>query len=262
MKKLFVCEDTLNAMYSAIYDAWRDSRTAGDNGIRLEGRYDTELFCEYVPVEVRVKKREAVEKMIWRNLGEEVAGELYLTLLSEADDKADVVLGTLQTARYLKEPGRILEYLSNDRVARVFELSRRVGNEAHMFIEVVRFRELKQGILFSEIHPENRILSCLGEHFSDRFPQENWMIRDKTHDSFLIHEKGKRWILAEHPEIREELLKETTEGEMFYAELYRRFCQTIAIRERTNLRCQQNHLPLRYRKDMVEFAEETRRNCL
>ena len=236
MKKLFVCEDTLNAMYSAIYDAWRDSRTAGDNGIRLEGRYDTELFCEYVPVEVRVKKREAVEKMIWRNLGEEVAGELYLTLLSEADDKADVVLGTLQTARYL--------------------------NEAHMFIEVVRFRELKQGILFSEIHPENRILSCLGEHFSDRFPQENWMIRDKTHDSFLIHEKGKRWILAEQPEIREELLKETTEGEMFYAELYRRFCQTIAIRERTNLRCQQNHLPLRYRKDMVEFAEETRRNCL
>lgn len=261
MKKLFVCEDTLNAMYSAIYDAWRDSRTAGDNGIRLEGQYDTELFCEYLPVEASVKKRDAVEKMIRKNLGEEVASEMYLALLSEATDRADAVLGALQTARYLKNPARILEYLSNDRVARVFELSRRVGNEAHMFIEVVRFRELKQGILFSEIHPENRVLSCLGEHFSDRFPQENWMIRDRNHDSFLIHEKGKRWILAEHQEIREDLLQETTEKEAFYAELYRKFCKTISIQERTNLKCQQNHLPLRYRKDMVEFAEEKQRNC-
>ena len=42
-----------------------------------------------------------------------------------------------------------MEHLGNSDVARVFAMSRQVSNEAHMYEEVIRFRELENGVLFS-----------------------------------------------------------------------------------------------------------------
>ena len=75
-------------------------------------------------------------------------------------------------------------------------MKRRVSNEAHYFIEFVRFRELENGVLFSEIEPKNRVLTCIAEHFADRFPME-WVIYDNTHQEFLVHPAGKHWVLVQ-----------------------------------------------------------------
>ena len=37
--------------------------------------------------------------------------------------------------------------------------------------------------------------------------------------------------------------------------LWRGFCDTIAIKERLNPKCQRTNLPLRYRSDMTEFEK-------
>lgn len=52
---------------------------------------------------------------------------------------------------------------------------KRIGYE-----EFIRFRELENGILFSEITPKAQILTCVADHFEDRFPLENWIIYDKN----------------------------------------------------------------------------------
>ena len=69
MKKLYICEDTITGMYSAIYDAWKENRNEGTNGIRLEGQYETELFCNYRTVATEKQKAVAVESLIKKNLG-------------------------------------------------------------------------------------------------------------------------------------------------------------------------------------------------
>lgn len=87
---------------------------------------------------------------------------------------------------------------------------------------------------------------------------ENWMIRDKNRGMFVVHEAGKRWVLVqEDPGVRvdEGFLRLSDQEETMQA-LWREFCDTIAIRERENPRCQRTHLPLRFRPNMTEFAGE------
>ena len=37
---------------------------------------------------------------------------------------------------------------------------------------------------------DTRVLELLAPHFSDRFPNENWMIYDKKRQKVLAHEQG------------------------------------------------------------------------
>lgn len=253
MKQLYVCEDTITGIYSAIYDAWKENRVEGSNGIRLIGQFEGELFCEYRIVEETEQKALAVEKLIKKNLGMYAYRCIYYALLSADPERADAVLGTMQAARTIKDPTKIMQYLSHPKVEKVFELSRTVSNEAHFYIELVRFRELANGVLFSEIEPKSQVLTCIADHFADRFPLENWMIYDRTHQLYLVHEVHKQWFLLQGVELNEELTHQLSEAEAGYADLWKSFCKTIAIEERKNLKLQRNHLPLRYRNCIVEF---------
>ena len=88
-------------------------------------------------------------------------------------------LGTMLEARKIPDSRKIMEHLSHPKVEKVFELSRSVGAEAPSLKGFVRFKELSGGILYSEIAPKSRALTCLAPHFADRLSTENWMICDK-----------------------------------------------------------------------------------
>ena len=51
MKRVYVCSDTLEGMYSAIYDAWKTKLESNSLGIALKKYVEMELFCEYIEVE-------------------------------------------------------------------------------------------------------------------------------------------------------------------------------------------------------------------
>lgn len=252
MKKIYICEDSINSMYSAIYDAWKESRDR-EAGIELKGSLDTCLFCEYTETTTVPAKAAAVERLIRKHLGDEAFRNIYYALLSEDPQKADAVFHVMKGARTIKNSKRIMEHLTDPYVAKVFALSRRVSNEAHFFVEILRFRELQSGILFSEIAPENRVLTCLGDHFSDRFPLESWAIYDKNHKEVLLHRPGQHWILAVDAEPDETEIRKISDREPEFETLWRGFFQAIAIKERENPRCQRTNLPLRYREYMTEF---------
>ena len=144
--------------------------------------------------------------------------------------------------------------MSDCNVAKVFELSRRVSNEAHMYKEFIRFRELSNGVLFSEISPRNRVLTCVGEHFSERFPLENWMIYDKTHREFLVHRAKRQWAIVAGAELAREAAENISQDEVEYEKLWKGFFQSVSIKERENPKCQRSNLPLRWRREMTEFS--------
>lgn len=258
MKQLYVCEDSIMGIYSAIYDAWKESRVEGDNGIRLIGQFEGELFCEYHIVEETTHKAMAVEAMMKKHIGLDAYWDIYHALMSPAPERADAVLGVMQTARTLQDPRKVMQFLSHPKVERVFELSRMVANEAHFFVEFLRFRELENGILFSEITPKSQVLTCIADHFANRFPLENWMIYDKTHQTYLVHESRKHWIQVLGEDLNLEAINHVSRAEQEYASLWKAFCRTIAIEERKNLKLQRNNLPLHFRRDMLEFQAGSR----
>lgn len=81
MKKVYICSDTITGIFSAIYDAWKESRD-GEAGIELRGMLDTQLFCEYTEVTEEERKAAAVEKLIQNHLGYNTYWDIYHALLS------------------------------------------------------------------------------------------------------------------------------------------------------------------------------------
>lgn len=253
MKKIYVCSDTITGIFSAIYDAWKEGIQEKECGIALQGMVEQELFCDYLPVEESIHKEQVVERLIKKHLGGQAYADIWYAAHAADQQKADAIYGTMMAARRLRDSKKIMEHLSHPQVEKVFELSRSVGSEAHNYKGFLRFRELTGGILYGGIAPKNKILTCIAPHFEDRLPQENWMIHDKTHRMYAVHEAGKEWVLVENERIQEEKLGQVSDQEWLYAGLWSSFCKTISIASRENPRCQMQHLPLRYRPEMTEM---------
>ena len=136
------------------------------------------------------------------------------------------------------------------------ELERSTNNEIQRLLQFLRFQELKNGYLFARINPKCAILPYLAEHFSDRLSGENWIIVDTVRDSVLIHEKDSKCFLANVDDVDfDSFTPEYSEDEELWQKLWKRFVDTIAIKERINPRLQMQMLPLRFRKYMKEFDE-------
>ena len=255
MKQIYICTDTMTGLFAALHDAWKENRD-NDAGIEVKGKVQQQLFCEYRTVEECEKKAVRLERMIRRYLGHSAYRDIYHALLSDDGDKGTAVFKTMQASRCIQDSHKIMDHLSHPEVAKVFALSRSVANEAHMYEEFIRFRELENGILFSEITPKAQILTCIADHFADRFPLENWMIYDKTHRVFLVHKARQAWGLVWGETLDNEAAEKVSEKELEYERLWSGFFESISIKERENPRCQQNHLPLRYRSDMTEFLQK------
>ncbi len=253
MKTVYVCSDTITGIYSAIYDAWKDRQSEETCKVALKHALEQELFCKYRQVEETEHKAQAVENLIKKHLGRRVYWDLYHAALSHDAQKGDAILGTMLAARRIPDSTKIMEHLSHPKVEKVFELSRSVGGEAHSYKGFLRFKELENGVLYSEITPKNQVLTCLAPHFADRLPLENWMIYDKTHQMFVVHEKEKKWVLVWDEQIDRSFASCVSDKEKEYAKLWKNFVKTIAIESRTNPKCQLNHLPYRYRGDMLEM---------
>lgn len=257
MKKIFVCSDSIEGLFSAIYEAWKSHLRDGikEYGIRLEGYLDTEMFCEYVLAEGAEKKVQAVERLIMEHLGWYAYKIIYQAAMSTDPMKGDAILATMFAAKEIPNSRRIMEHLSHPQVGKVVKLAKNVGEEAHLWTGFLRFQELENGVLFSEFKPKNRVMTYVAPHFADRLSVENWIIYDETHDEYAVHEAGKQWVLASNLEIDREKVLCVSEKEQLMQDLWKEFRNTIAIKERKNPKCQLQHMPLWYRNHMVEFAD-------
>ena len=258
MREIYICTDTLTGLCSALHDAWLENRN-GEAGIGLRGRIQQQLFCQYKTVVETEDKARRLQRMVKRYLGYNAYWDIYYALLSDDQEKGTEVFRVMQEARNIQDSRKIMDHLGNPDVAKVFAMSRSVSNEAHMYEEFIRFRELENGVLFSEITPKSQVLTCIGDHFSDRFPLENWAIYDKTHEVFLIHKKQEKWSLVWGKSLDPEAAAAVSQGETDYACLWKEFFEAVSIKERENPKCQQSHLPLRFRGNMTEFSCEGNR---
>ncbi len=144
-----------------------------------------------------------------------------------------------------------LHDLADERVLVLTDAVRHLNGEAHLLIGFTRFSDYG-GTLVGEISPKNRVLPLLKDHFCQRFPQEDFLLFDRTNKEALCHsKKGEVRIIPlesltlDDPDAREE----------GYRALWRQFYNTIAIQARLNPKLRQSHMPKRYWAHMTEFGE-------
>lgn len=263
--KIYQCEDSLEGIFTAIYNAYEDRAKPEETMIGLPE--ELFLFAEYIPVQTDTDKAWKVINTLKRRFGEEDYFWICLALASYDTEKANAVYHTVVYGlSHMVSMGHLFDNLANQYLHKVFSLGRASNNEYLHLRGFLRFQELEGKILYAGMGPKNHLITFLMPHFADRFPTENFMIHDDTRGIWGIHPAGKDWFLARESDLGEDWFsaskshmgeswqqKETKEEEM-YRELFCHFCHTIAIKERYNPKLQQSMLPLHFREYMVEFA--------
>ena len=150
-----------------------------------------------------------------------------------------------------EEKSAVSRDLTHPVVDTVRKAVRHLEEEAHLLTGFVGFSELEGGVA-GEISPKNRVLPLLRVHFTQRLNTEAFVIFDRTHREGLVHQGG-RWAILPMEDFDS---GPAEDRELYYRRLWRRFFQTIGIEGRTNPRCQNTHLPKRYRAMMTEFQPD------
>lgn len=263
---VFICENSIDGIFSGVYDAW--ASRCGHRNVELttsDAADNLSLFCEYCQVAPDLEKSAKVARTLTDRLGPEVYHDLCqaISALETPKDrkkemnKADAVYKTIVLAFSLKDGSKVMNYLGEPYVNRVFTLCRSTENEAHHTLGFLRFSELENGILFSRIHPKHQILPLLAEHFTDRLPLENFMIYDAAHKTAAIHKSGKGYILAEVPQADEAYMTNYSGQELEYRKLWIGFFNSIAVEARVNPKLQRQNFPKRFWQDAVELQHKT-----
>ena len=152
----------------------------------------------------------------------------------------------------LQRGGRLCGMLAEEPVHSVNRIARHVSHEAHKYKGFVRFREVAAGFLYAQIEPEADILPFIAPHFVGRVGDRPWMIHDLCRSQAALYDLTS-WRLVRDVELTAEPTLTATEHD--YAALWQRYFQRHAIAERHNPKLQQKHVPLRYRKHLVEFTD-------
>lgn len=255
---VLICKNTIEGIYSGIYQAYEMKCDPADTRLALEKEYEPQLFDDCVEAVPDKEKAAKVKRTLKREFGRENEWWLSYALAAGASDRADAVYHTIVEGLRRRLGYRVLENLADPYVMRVMELKRAVGNEFVHLREFLRFRELENGILYARVQPEHDVLELLMQHFGDRLPEENFIIYDAGRGNAGVHQskKGQKGIYyvnhIEHTE--EDSKKWYSDEELLYSEWFREFCKSIAIKERENTNLQRQMLPLRFRSNMSEFS--------
>ena len=246
------CEDSLEGILTALYDAFVEKNkmkdyTDGDISIEIGENHTMFLFAQQIYVETDLDKAQKTLMSIQKKISY-LAYKSVLSALCHFDaDRGNAVLGFL--IKGFPMGAKVMEDMADPYVMRVLELSRKVNNESHLFCGFVRFFDLGK-FLYAEIEPKCNVLPQIMDHFSDRYPNEHYVICDKKREIALIHlafgesffVSGNEWNI------------DLEQQEDYFERLWSQYFKTIAIEERLNPRCQNNLIPKWYRKHMPEFV--------
>ena len=154
--------------------------------------------------------------------------------------------------RALYDVGRpLLRQLSDDAVLPLLKAVRHLDGEVQLLRGFVRFSEF-EGMLAGEIRPKNRVLPLLRPHFCDRMYNEVFLLYDRCHKEALVHKPG-QWAILPMEDFK---MAAPSAEEAQYRRLWKRFYDTVEIRERHNSKLRQTHMPKRYWDTMTEFLPD------
>ena len=199
-------------------------------------------------IETDPEKARRVQAAIPKKIGKRALDFVYRAFLTCLPAKERYLLLFLRMG--FAQGEKVMKMLSHDVVNTLDKAVRNLGNEAHLLTEFLRFSDYG-GVLAAEVRPKNFVLPFLGSHFVGRFPDEQFLIYDRTHAMALTYEARKVRILP----VEEFQMPAPGEEELRFRALWKKFYDTIGIKERYNPKCRRTMMPKRYWENMTEFAD-------
>ena len=249
---VFTCADNFESMMTCIYDAWSARLGHSNIQLKIEPVLQTELFCDYVHVDADSEKVAKIVQAIRAKISFSAYQMVFSAAMSFREDKLDCIYRFLVLAFHYGNG--VLNMLQEPAVTAIFELNRKVNNEAHFFREFARFSAIGDNSLVCHIEPKCNILTFLAPNFADRMPSENWIIIDDTRHLAIVQPADEDFYLTSlSDEEFDTFLQSKQQGDEFI-DLWKGFFKSISIKERESYRRQRTMMPLWYRKNVTEFT--------
>jgi len=257
IKRIYVCDNNIEGIFTAIYDIYVDVTKhvcEHENASIIAGEIGNyELFSEYIDVVSDQNKALKVTKTVCNHFGFETYEAFLYASTCDDQYKATAIYKSIVLGFTLRKGFGLLNMWTDYNISHVNELRRKAHNEFGRWREFLQFHELNNGVLFSRIGPVCDILMLLAPHFTNRLPNECFMIYDEIRDKYLIHEKQNDcYIIVGDGNVPDEQ-SVLSDNDIVYDELFKIFTNSIAIKERKNLQLQQQLMPLRIQKYKIEF---------
>ncbi len=235
-------DGSFDGLLTVIFIAYKDRK---NNELRIIVKTGQLLLgLDDINVITNFSKARRVEKAICDKLSQNFLNNIQTCFLSCDKNKDIVIVHTVYKA--LKQGKEILNSL-DEHAFYVNKLVKQVLNERHRYLGVLRFKEVKDGTMFSTIEPKNNVLPILISHFKNRMKREKFAIFDKGRKMIAYYDRNKVEIF-----FLESLEIEWSDEEIEYSKLWKTFHKTISIKERENKKLQQSNLPKYYWKYLVE----------
>ncbi len=237
MIRIYLCEDSLPGILTAVSMAYEERRGHANNKIQVrEEGLTAELFSEYLEVETDPEKAEKVYRAIYEKIGADALGIVESAALSHEEGKGELIYRFLILG-FANGPA-VTAYVKDPSVYQMLKVNRRISNESHHWVEFLRFQVYDGGaqsrceneffetedadgdrllperkganllpallgedgsneILIARIGPKEKVLPRVMPHFADRFHGVTFLIYDETHDMLGIYRPGLHWVLYE-----------------------------------------------------------------
>lgn len=234
-------DGSLEGLLSVVFDAYLESENIEQIS---PDPIQPSLNPEDIYVETDQNKADRVERYIKEKISKSFFEDIKICFLSCHPQKDYFIV--LSIYKVMKFGRKILNSMDED-VFAFQKLIKQVMNERHRYLGLLRFRELKDGILFATMEPKNNVLPALALHFKKRFPNERFAIYDKKRKMVAYYDL-KEFQISKLDEAKFDFSDE----ELYYNELWKTFHKSISIPERENRRLQQSQMPKYYQKHLIE----------
>lgn len=241
----YLYDGTFEGVLTCIYHHYYTEKASG---IFPAAEYQSTLLGGFREVETEEEKAVTVYDAIEKKISYYDLKRIYKVFCSSAEQKECRILNYVRLG--FKRGSSIRRLHGNPIVFPVEEAEKKVNAEIHRLKGLIRFSVVGDGILYSEIEPDHDVVEFLAEHFCDRFRCDPLIIHDSKRQKALFGYEGK-WYLSF---FTAEELPPVSQEEMEYRKLWKHYFESIAIKERTNPRCQKNMMPIRYWKHLTEFG--------
>lgn len=245
INKVYLYDGTFDGLLSIVFEAYT-TRTLPQK-IVSQNNYTYNFLDKTLFIETDYEKSQRIFNGIAKNVSHNTLSNAYYAFLSNDISKEINILKYLCDA--FNTGPEINNKITISYVFKVINLCKKSLAECHKLKGLLRFQEIGDNLCYASIHPDNNILEPLGHHFINRFSSMSFIIHDQNRDICFVYNNGNYKIIDSY-NIK---LPKLSEDEIAYQELWKLFFNTIAIRERTNRRCQMNYMPKKYWQDLIEI---------
>lgn len=240
----YIYDGSFEGILTAIYHAYYNKEIPEQ--ILSQDDLQESLMVRKVYIETDMEKADKVYHSVETKISKQAMKNIFYVYLSEERDRGTMIY------QYLKlgwKMGKSIDgNLKNNHVLVVQNMYKKVSKEIHLMLGLVRFKELKNNVLYAAIEPDYNIVFALADHFAERISNERWIIHDIRRNIAVVYNK-EEWLLTEL-KLKGDI--ELHQEEESYQKLWKQYFKSISIENKVNPRLQKGYMPVRYWKHLIE----------